>query len=52
MFVVEGRVMLEALNAPVKAPMTMKPFMLVIAAVMATEVSPETGCETERVGVV
>lgn len=37
---------------PFMAPMTMKPFMLVIEAVITTLVKPETGDEMDMMGVV
>ena len=52
MLVVEGMVILVASNAPYIAPITMKPFILVIDAVITTEVSPESGEEMVIVGVV
>ena len=52
MLVVEGMVMVAASNAPSMAPITRKPFMLVMEAVITTEVSPERGEEMVMVGVV
>ena len=44
--------MVEELKEPAMTPITMKPFMLVISAVTATEVSPDTGDEMVTAGVV
>jgi len=43
MLVVDGTVMVAASNAPSIAPIMMKPFMLVMLAVITTDVRPDKG---------
>lgn len=43
MLVVEGTVMVVASNAPSIAPIMMNPFMLVMLAVITTDVRPDKG---------
>ena len=52
MLVVEGTVMVVALNAPCMTPMTINPFMLVMLALMTTEVSPDSGDDIFMTGAV
>ncbi len=52
MLVMEGMVIVAASNAPSIIPMMIKPFILVMEAVITTDVKPEIGEETLMIGVV
>lgn len=52
MLLVEGIVIVEESKSPGRTPMIMNPFMLVIEAVITTEVNPEIGEDMVMIGVV
>lgn len=52
MLAAEGTVIVAVLKAPGITPITMNPFILVMEAVITTEVNPERGEDKLRIGTV